>query len=230
MFKNDPAVLFALQSRNDSLAKFWFLEPGKRDRFELSLVGRKAVVFNAEDLFTEMLAQQLMAIGLTVIVCKLEEFSSVYEESDIVIMGPGPGDPRNIADSRIINIQDGLKHLLSKKHPFFAVCLSHQVLCAELGLTLERRVPPNQGVQQSINFFGTEQLVGFYNTYVAKCDSIQEEYLNAKLIHVSWDQALHEIHALRGPHFASVQFHPESLLTQNGIDIIISCLKWILDI
>jgi phenazine biosynthesis protein phzE len=37
---------------------------------------------------------------------------------------------------------------------------------------------------------------------------------------VSRDPATGEVHALRGPSFASVQFHPESVLSEHGIDLL----------
>jgi phenazine biosynthesis protein phzE len=37
---------------------------------------------------------------------------------------------------------------------------------------------------------------------------------------VSRDPATGEVHALRGTSFASVQFHPESVLSEHGIDVL----------
>ncbi|MBE1114207.1 hypothetical protein IH744_27405, partial [Escherichia coli] len=50
------------------------------------------------------------------------------------------------------------------RRPFLAVCLSHQVLSLCLGLDLQRRQEPNQGVQKQIDLFGAAERVGFYNT------------------------------------------------------------------
>ncbi|MEF9672252.1 hypothetical protein QNM99_07400 [Pseudomonas sp. PCH446] len=42
---------------------------------------------------------------------------------------------------------------------------------------------------------------------------------------VSRDRETGEVHALRGPHFASMQFHPESVLTQEGPRIIADLMR-----
>lgn len=38
----------------------------------------------------------------------------------------------------------------------------------------------------------------------------------------------HEVHALRGPGLASVQFHPESVLTRNGVELLHDVIDGIL--
>ncbi len=48
------------------------------------------------------------------------------------------------------------------------MCLSHQVLSLCLGLDLQRRQEPNQGVQKQIDLFGAAERVGFYNTFAAR--------------------------------------------------------------
>ena len=37
---------------------------------------------------------------------------------------------------------------------------------------------------------------------------------------VSRDAASGEVHGLRGPHFHSLQFHPESVLSTDGFDVL----------
>ncbi len=46
---------------------------------------------------------------------------------------------------------------------------------------------------------------------------------------VSRDRATGEVHALRGPHFASMQFHAESVLTEDGVRILREALTGVLD-
>ncbi len=70
-----------------------------------------------------------------------------------------------------------------------------------------------------IDLFGRRETVGFYNSFVARCDDAAAEELAAHGIEVS-RSAGGEVHALRGPGFAGVQFHPESVLTLNGAAIV----------
>lgn len=228
MFKNHPEVHAILNQRNESISAFWLSEPCARARVEPTFINRNVVIVDAEDTFTKMLAQQLSALGLCVEIHKSTEFNALKNNSDLILMGPGPGDPRNMNDNRIANLRTGLVHLLLHKRPFLAVCLSHQILCHELGLPLVRKTVPNQGVQREINFFGTQQRVGFYNTYAAQYNQTHAKMLQENAIEICRDAASDEIHALRGPHFCAMQFHPESLLTCNGVDILASCIKRIM--
>lgn len=139
-------------------------------------------------------------------------------------MGPGPGDPRDTAHPKIAHLRDAIRRLLDERRPFLAVCLSHQVLSQELGFPLVRRTVPNQGTQREIDLFGSTERVGFYNTFAARSTDDKQECAGTGVVEVSRDPETGEVHALRGPHFASVQFHPESVLTLDGMRIIGSLL------
>ncbi len=228
MFENHPEIQFVLNERNQHLSKFWFSDPQKR--IEPVSTGLKILMIDAEDTFTIMLSQQLSALGHFVSICSHSECTSLDKSWDLVVMGPGPGDPRNQKDKRIVNIRTIFDQILYEDHPFLAICLSHQILCLTLGLDIIRREAPNQGVQREISLFGEKEKVGFYNTYVAQYDAAHAPVLNQKNIEFSWDEASKEIHAIRSSNFVSLQFHPESILTTNGINIITSCIKRILKI
>jgi phenazine biosynthesis protein phzE len=45
------------------------------------------------------------------------------------------------------------------------------------------------------------------------------------VVEVCRDPRTGEVHALRGPHFASLQFHAESVLTQHGVRIMTDRMK-----
>jgi phenazine biosynthesis protein phzE len=143
-------------------------------------------------------------------------------------MGPGPGDPQDRAHPKMSHLHAAVTTLLRRRHPFLAVCLSHQVLGLTLGLPLRRRTVPNQGVQKQIDLFGSTERVGFYNTFALL--SQDEEFVADGLgpIAVSRDPATGEVHGLRGPGFASMQFHPESVLTRHGPRIVGTALARLL--
>jgi phenazine biosynthesis protein phzE len=54
---------------------------------------------------------------------------------------------------------------------------------------------------------------------VARCDEEAHQELAAHGVEVS-RAANGEVHAMRGPGFAGVQFHPESILTLNGAAVV----------
>ena len=210
-----PLIQEALARRNATIARFWLSDTYSRARPQPVLSGRRALIIDAEDTFSSMLAHQLRAIGLTV---QLTRFDAPhrFDDHDLVILGPGPGDPRDADHPRMAHLNSAIEHLLSRRIPFLAVCLSHQLLCRHLGLRLRRRDIPNQGTQREIDLFGSQERVGFYNSYVACARAEQLECPGVGEVKVSLDAGTGEVHALRGPHFSSVQFHLESVLTQDG--------------
>ncbi|MFD6735949.1 aminodeoxychorismate/anthranilate synthase component II, partial [Micromonospora aurantiaca] len=187
------------------------------------LAGRSVLVVDAEDTFTSMIGHQLRAMGLNPTVRRFDEPYS-FHNYDLVVMGPGPGDPRESTHPKIAHLRSAIQTLLDEKRPFLAVCLSHQVLSTLLGLDLVRRDVPNQGVQREIELFGALQRVGFYNTFAARSLEDQIDIPGMGSVDVSRDRKTGEVHALRGPGYASMQFHAESLLTQNGLHIVSDAL------
>ncbi|WP_327679389.1 anthranilate synthase family protein [Kitasatospora sp. NBC_00458] len=195
---------------------------GERSYRRAELAGRRVLVVDAEDTFTAMIDHQLRALGLDVTVRRFDRPYGLAG-SDLVVLGPGPGDPRDTAHPKIAHLRSRVRELISDGRPFLAVCLSHQVLCAELGLPLVRREAPNQGVQREIDLFGAGERVGFYNTFAASWTEgtgTEGEFgFPGGTVRVARDAATGEVHALRGPGFASVQFHAESVLTRDGVRI-----------
>jgi 2-amino-4-deoxychorismate synthase len=220
-----PHVLAALRRRNEEIAPFWTTADAARDARSRPLVGRKALVIDAEDTFTSMLDHQLRALGLAVTVRRFDEAYEI-DDHDLVVAGPGPGDPGDTADPKIASLDRVLVELLARRHPFLAVCLSHQVLCRLLGLPLVRRPRPNQGLQRRISLFGSPERVGFYNSFEASSTTDRRETELGGPVEISRDPATGEVHALRGHRYASVQFHSESLLTMDGPRILGEMAGW----
>ncbi|MEV2255670.1 chorismate-binding protein [Streptomyces sp. NPDC050147] len=222
-FAEHPQVRAALARRNETVAGFWLDAADSQGCAGTELAGRRVLVIDAEDTFTLMLGHQLQALGAEVTVRRFDE---AYEATahDLVVLGPGPGDPSDTGHPKIAALRAAAHQLLAQKHPLLAVCLSHQVVSGLLGLRLRRRPVPNQGVQREIDLFGRRERVGFYNTFAAHTKDEHLEHPLAGRVAVSQDPHTGEVHGLRGRHFATVQFHPESVLTQDGPRIIASLL------
>ncbi|MEO3843767.1 anthranilate synthase family protein [Streptomyces sp. B22F1] len=214
-FADHPAVRDVLRGRNTGIADFWLAATAARPLTVPALEGMKVLVVDAEDTFTAMMVQQLEALGPTAEVRRFDEPYAV-DGFDLVVMGPGPGDPRATADPKIAALDTAVAGLLRDRTPFLAVCLSHQVLSLRLGLDLVRRDRPNQGVQRAIDLFGRREHVGYYNTFAAVSPADALDVPGVGRVRVSRDPATGQIDALRGPHFASYQFHAESVLTVEG--------------
>ncbi|MFJ4520259.1 anthranilate synthase family protein [Streptomyces sp. NPDC088810] len=215
---DDPRVRAALDGRRAGLAPFWLRMQERSD----ALSGH-ALVVDGEDTFTAMLAHVLRSGGLEVTVRRYDEpglRETVLAHRGPVVLGPGPGDPRDLADPRMRFLRDLAAEVVrTHPHGVLGVCLGHELLAVELGLEIVRKEVPYQGAQTGIDLFGRNETVGFYNSFVARCDEDTARELAAHGVEVSRAEN-GEVHALRGPGFAGVQFHPESVLTLNGAAVV----------
>ncbi|MBK6011893.1 anthranilate synthase family protein [Streptomyces sp. MBT53] len=215
---DDPRVRAALDGRRTSLAPFWLR---MQERSE-ELTGH-ALVVDGEDTFTAMLAHVLRSSGLDVTVRRYDEEGlreAVLAHEGPVVLGPGPGDPSDTADLKMRFLRALTAEVLrANRHGVLGVCLGHELVAAELGLEIVRKEVPYQGAQTAVDLFGRQETVGFYNSFVAHCDDEVAAELGAHGVEVS-RSASGEVHALRGPGFAGVQFHPESVLTLDGAAVV----------
>ncbi|MEV4774451.1 chorismate-binding protein [Microbacterium sp. LWH12-1.2] len=210
---DDPAIAELLASRNSRLAEFW-LNP-QDDGAPGPFTGRTALVVDAEDRFTTMLAHQLRHLGLDVTIAAWSEVRDQdLDAADLVVAGPGPGDPRDDANPRIARMREVVARRLDRDAPLLAVCLSHQILADRLGIALTPLDAPHQGLQKSVPVFGEDASIGFYNTFTARATPGTTSIIGAD---VSADPASGDVYALRGEGFASVQGHLESILSRDGI-------------
>ncbi|MDF2046305.1 chorismate-binding protein [Microbacterium sp. Kw_RZR3] len=206
----DPAIAELLASRNDRLAPFW-MNPQDPDGSG-PFAGRTALVVDAEDRFTTMLAHQLRHLGLdTRIVHWSEVTDAELDAADLVVSGPGPGDPRDDSPRMA-----AMRHVVGRRRaagaPLLAVCLSHQILADSLGIDLRPLARPHQGLQKTVDVFGEPASIGFYNTFTARAPEATPEE-----VEIAADAETGDVYALRGPGFASVQGHLESILSRDGM-------------
>src|SRR3954468_8993258 len=212
----DEDVVIALGSRNQRLSRFWLTDQaGSPPAPELK--GKTAVILDGEDDFVNMLRHVLEVLGMTSSVVRHEDFTKdALDGYDLVIVGPGPGDPRAGDHPKIASFRTAVDGLLQRGQPFLSVCLGHQVLCDRLGLDLAYKDIVFQGTQSRVDLEGREESVGFYNTFVGR---VGDRALPAG-VSVSADPESGDVHLLRGPHYSGIQFHAESILTEHGYDLI----------
>ncbi|MFJ3227663.1 anthranilate synthase family protein [Streptomyces sp. NPDC086783] len=215
---DDPRVRAALDGRRAALAPFWL-----RMQERAEGPAWHALVVDGEDTFTAMLAHVLRSCGLTVTVRRYDEpglREAVLGHEGPVVLGPGPGDPSDTADPKMRFLRALTAEVLGgHRHGVLGVCLGHELIAAELGLSIVRKDVPHQGAQSDIDLFGRTETVGFYNSFTARCDDRDRAALAARDVEVGLN-ATGEVHALRGPGFAGVQFHPESVLSLRGTEIV----------
>ncbi|WP_069763221.1 anthranilate synthase family protein [Streptomyces sp. LUP47B] len=215
---DDPRVRAALDGRRTNLAPFWL----RMQERSYGLEGHTLVV-DGEDTFTSMLAHVLRSGGLDVTVRRYDKpglKDAVLAHEGPVVLGPGPGDPSDLDDPKMRFLRDLTALVLGEhRHGVLGVCLGHELIAAELGLEIVRKEVPYQGAQTTVDLFGRPETVGFYNSFVAHCDDETATELAAHQVEIS-RAGNGEVHALRGPGFAGVQFHPESVLTLNGATVV----------
>ena len=217
----DEDVLIELNARNRRLSSFWLADQRGVDP-DPWLRGRHAVILDGEDDFVNMLRHILGVIGMTSTVVRHEDYRpGAFDAADLVIVGPGPGDPRDDADPKMAQLRAAVDELLVAEKPFLSVCLGHQALCHRLGIGLHYKDIVFQGTQSPVSLrsttgSGRTERVGFYNTFVGRVGS-------AALpdgVSVDADPESGDIHAISGPHYRGIQFHAESILTERGYDVL----------
>ncbi len=215
-FTRDDEVLIALGARNQRLSQFWLTDQSGAAPVP-QLVGKRVVVLDGEDDFVKMLAHVFSVLGMTTDVVRHDAYEpGALDGYDLVVLGPGPGDPRDTADAKVAVFDDAVASLLGSKQPFLAVCLGHQILSRNLGLDLAYKDIVFQGTQSRLTVLGRPETVGFYNTFVARVPTsgLPEG------VTVEADPESGDIHLLAGAHFRGIQFHAESILTQHGFGIL----------
>jgi len=212
-----PGVAEALAARNESLSAFW-LSP-QEPRPDPLLTGRSVLIVDAEDDWTRMLAHMVRHVGMRARVRRWESVTPAdVLHDDLLLLGPGPGDPTDLTDPRIARLRELLDARVGARLPLLAVCLSHQVLAAAAGLEIVKLPRPHQGVQLRVDLWGQPARIGFYNTFVARPGPavlrVGDEEVRLELAaHTGHDGVV----AMRGPGIASLQGHAESVLSKDGL-------------
>lgn len=145
-----------------------------------------------------------------------EEEVSAYDK---VVLSPGPGIPQEAGN--MLNIIKA--H--AEKIPFLGVCLGHQALGEAFGAKLYNLENVHHGVSSEI-FLKEEGLfaglpprltVGRYHSWVIQEDDFPRETLN--ITARGADEEIMAIAHKKYPVFG-IQFHPESIMTPMGNQII----------
>ncbi|MER5766196.1 anthranilate synthase family protein [Streptomyces sp. NPDC001985] len=220
-----PEVLAVLAGRRGNMAPFW-LDPARRapgERAGRPPVPGKVLVIDAEDDFTAMLAHVLRSAGLVTRVLPYDDPGldrALDRHRGAVVLGPGPGDPTSGTDLRIGALRTLAAELLGRARsgggPLVGVCLGFQLVSAALGLPVHRSARPLQGAQRTVDLFHERVTAGFYNSFSVRADAGRERALRDEGVELSRHATTREVTAVRGPGFAGVQFHPESVLSLSG--------------
>ena len=179
------------------------------------------LVLNNRDSFVHNLARYLTCEGADVTVVDSDRIT-LHEIPDLapqaLVLSPGPCTP-NEAGICLEAVQ-----YFAGKLPVLGVCLGHQAIAQVYGGKIVRSNFPRHGrtttlsVQGGALFAGLPRAfdVGLYNSLVATFDDLPDQF------QIDAVSAEGDIMALSHTYFPlfSVQFHPESVLTEHGAELI----------
>lgn len=178
------------------------------------------LIIDHRDSFTWNLVHALGAAGAEVQVIDSEAatLASVRALRPLgLVLSPGPGHPDAAAGSI------ALVRTLAGELPILGVCLGHQVICAAWGARVLHAPHVFHGRTSALRHDGSALFAGVPSPFrAARYHSlaVAPESLPAELAATAWAES-GELMGVR--HVAlplwSVQFHPESFLTDHGASI-----------
>ena len=185
----------------------------------------KTVIIDNYDSFTYNLAHLVKELGAEVDVLRNDKFElEELEKYDKIILSPGPGIPEEAGLLlEVIRTYAGRK-------PILGVCLGEQAIGQVFGGKLTNLSEVFHGIQTNVKiknkdyiFSGlpTEIPVGRYHSWVVDTDGFPEELVITAISPEGQIMALrHRKYDVHG-----IQFHPESVLTPDGKQIVGNWLK-----
>ncbi len=155
--------------------------------------------------------------GCDVRVVDTYDYNQDLHKSAVTLLGPGPGDINDQGNERMVVLNQIVKELFERNALMIGVCLGHQALAKYLGLSVELQGENTQGVQRLVPVFGRSYALGFYNSFSPINGQASQK--------VSYDlDGNGRVLAMQGDHFMGMQFHPESILSEKGHEILVEGL------
>lgn len=175
------------------------------------------------DSFTYNLVHYFLHLGLELVVIeqhKLPLSTEQRNEFDAIVVGPGPNAPEDAQ-----GLLDELKCCIEMSMPILGVCLGHQALGTLLGCEVTTAIEPRHGKTSILrhterDIFKAIQnpmQVGRYHSLIITESSESEPH-----IEVMMRDEFNQIMAFRDRKrpIWGVQFHPESVLTPDGMQLL----------
>jgi anthranilate synthase component 2 len=178
--------------------------------------GRRIVLVDNYDSFTYNLYQYLLMLGAQVEVVRNDEVSAAEiaeRDPDGIVLSPGPSSPENAG------ITPDVIRLLGPTTPMLGVCLGHQAMGMVYGGDVIRAEPVH-GKRSPVEHTGVGVFTGLPSPLEAgryHSLAIARETMPVVLEVTAWSPdglvmgIRHREHPVEG-----IQFHPESILTDDG--------------
>lgn len=180
----------------------------------------KALLIDAYDSFSHIIYQYLRMIDIDTEVVRSGELSPaevLSGDSDFVLLGPGPGTPEDSGHVELVKELRGAK-------PVLGVCLGLQSIAVAYGGSVSPAVHQMHGKTSEIEHDGSGMFAGLDQGFLAtRYHSlvIEEASVPSELVVTARSRDDGYVMAMRSKTdlVEGVQFHPESILTANGLEM-----------
>ncbi|GGA12400.1 anthranilate synthase component II [Dyella caseinilytica] len=185
----------------------------------------KTLLVDAYDSFVHIIANYLEVLGLQpdVVRCNEIDVAAIGANYQSIVLGPGPGHPRESGYLNILSAHEG-------KLPIFGVCLGMQAIAEYYGVPVVQAAHRRHGKVSTVEHTSQGCFMGLpspmevtrYHSLVADRAQLPSSMLDvtAESLDDHYVMGLkHRTHPIEG-----VQFHPESVTTPHGLDLIRNAL------
>ena len=184
------------------------------------------VIIDNYDSFTYNLSHAFRSLGAHVSVRRNDAFRlEELEEYDKIVLSPGPGIPAEAG------LTPDVIHRYAGRKPLLGVCLGHQAIAEVFGGRLENLRTVYHGVQTPTHIINHDYLfehlpetfeAGRYHSWVVSRSGLPDSLEVTAISDDGHIMALrHRTYDVRG-----IQFHPESILTPEGTQILQNWLNY----
>lgn len=174
------------------------------------------------DSFVFNVARYFEELGAPTKVVRNDEVTPADLNAKAIVISPGPCTPHEAGASMDI-MRD-----YSGKVPILGICLGHQVMGAAFGGVVKRAKRPMHGDSSEIEHDGTGVFENLPQRFSAgRYHSLIVEQVEGTVLDVTARCDDGEIMGLKHRHHPTfgVQFHPESILTEHGYDMLRNFLR-----
>jgi para-aminobenzoate synthetase component 2 len=176
----------------------------------------KILVVDNYDSFVFNLVQYLAQLGVDVEVRRNDEVSvddPLVTEADGILLSPGPGKPEDAG------VCIDMIKAVGAAIPIFGVCLGHQAIAVAYGGTVDRAPELLHGKTSEVEHSGVGVLAGLPNPFIAtryhSLAAIADDLPPELEVTARTGSVIMGLRHRDLP-VEGVQFHPESVLTQGG--------------
>ena len=180
------------------------------------------LIIDNYDSFVFNLARYFVELDEQVKVVRNDEILPAQIKAKAIVISPGPCTPLEAGASKDIVRE------LSGKLPILGVCLGHQVIGDVFGARVTRAKKPLHGEASEIEHDGKGIFAGLPQSFAAgRYHSLIVDQAEGTPLRITARAENGEVMALQHENHPTygVQFHPESILTEHGYDMLRNFLK-----